>query len=682
MLQRRGLVDAVMSQDVDAIMFGSNLTLRDWSKEASKHNKAPTHVNALDLPRIKQLSGLDPAGMILVALLSGGDYDEAGVPGIGSTLACEIARAGFGTDLLDLMKKGDETELQEWRERLQFELETNESGYFKMKRKSLKIPDTFPDRKILSYYTNPSVTPEEQLVALEQKLLNAWESELDIQALRNYVGETFEWMYKPGAWKFVRVMAPALLANRLQRGVKACPIQSAEQITERRKHLSSDGIPELRITVVPAEIVGLDLDAEEDSPEYLESLAAEDNEDVAEGEDQEEEGNAPASPSKRRKPPPWMPDVPEKMWVAQAIVEVGAHEHVERWRQIQREIEADPKKFAARKCRKQNESHKEKADASGMQAGALLNYLVSSKPSKDKAEPAVTSILPSSPRPKANTSARRAPQTPTKMKSTQPQQLGSPKVMDYFKSTKNNPRTRLAEEMVKHSNRPTVSRARDDKQSQSLTILEVEHRVVDSSKDVRRNQVLSDSVSLTPVESESEGRARLTVAHNAASLEGSSFEEPITILSSPIATIQPTEADEECSVANTIPSTVTQRKRRKPVAQDQSSVGSEPAKSPSPVRPKRPIASFFAPYLTGSQRQALLAKEPSEKETDNPEVTPLDPSTGLKTGFSSPHTGAVPRPSLPGTWREVGHRSEPSSELVTSGAARVPRVSVVDLTGS
>src|SRR5271154_5607895 len=32
LLQRRGVVDAVMSQDVDTLMFGSTTTLRDWSK--------------------------------------------------------------------------------------------------------------------------------------------------------------------------------------------------------------------------------------------------------------------------------------------------------------------------------------------------------------------------------------------------------------------------------------------------------------------------------------------------------------------------------------------------------------------------------------------------------------------------------------------------------------------------
>ena len=209
----------VMSQDGDAIMFGSQLTLRDWSKEGTRGNKAPTHVNLLDLPRLKERSGLDPDGMILVALLSGGDYDQDGVAGFGATLACDVARAGFSTDLLELVRRNDETGLQEWRERLQYELETNESGYFKKRHKTLKIPDKFPDRTLIGYYMEPAVSSEEDLTKLEGKLSKAWDREIDIPELRHYVGQTFDWLYKPGAWKFVRSMAPPLLAHKLRLGL-------------------------------------------------------------------------------------------------------------------------------------------------------------------------------------------------------------------------------------------------------------------------------------------------------------------------------------------------------------------------------------------------------------------------------------------------------------------------------
>ena len=96
LLQREGIVDAVLSEDVDTLMFGSGLTLRNWSSEG-RGNKSPTHVSAYYSKATKVgKSGLDREGMILVALMSGGDYITEGIPGCGIKAACEAARAGFG----------------------------------------------------------------------------------------------------------------------------------------------------------------------------------------------------------------------------------------------------------------------------------------------------------------------------------------------------------------------------------------------------------------------------------------------------------------------------------------------------------------------------------------------------------------------------------------------------------
>ncbi|RMZ81861.1 hypothetical protein DV738_g1991, partial [Chaetothyriales sp. CBS 135597] len=358
MLQQRGIVDMVMSDDGDAIMFGSRVTLRDWSMEGTKGNKSPTHVSLLDSARIKQRSGIDPDGMILVALLSGGDYNPDGLPGFGPSLACEIARAGFGQDLLDLVRGGgSEADIAGWRERLQFELESNESGFFKRRHPKLKIPDTFPDRTLLSYYTNPAVSQDKDLKELEKKWMDIWDSEINISQFRDYVGQTFDWLYKPGAWKFVRVMAPCLLAHKLRLGVADQHLNTVDQITERRQHFTTGGIPELRITAIPSDVVGLDLEAEEDSPEHVEAAAIIEIEDSAgEGAGQVDKGHSPdpelstgtQQPGGRKKCPPWSPTHPEKMWIAETTVKLGAPAIVEEWEQIQRDIYADPKKFATR----------------------------------------------------------------------------------------------------------------------------------------------------------------------------------------------------------------------------------------------------------------------------------------------------------------------------------------------
>ena len=58
LLQREGIVDAVLSEDVDTLMFGSGVTLRSWTPEL-KSSKVPTHVNVYDARVTKEGSGLD-----------------------------------------------------------------------------------------------------------------------------------------------------------------------------------------------------------------------------------------------------------------------------------------------------------------------------------------------------------------------------------------------------------------------------------------------------------------------------------------------------------------------------------------------------------------------------------------------------------------------------------------------
>lgn len=354
-LQKHGIVDAVMSQDADAIMFGSTLTLRDWSKEGTKGNKTPTHVNVLDAVRIKEMSGLDAAGMILVALLSGGDYHD-GVPGFGPTLSCSIARAGFGPELIELARDENDDGLREWRERLQYELQTNESGYFLKRHKTVQVPSDFPNRTIMSYYLDPAVSRKEDMKKLEDRWLQWWKKEIDIPALRDYVGMTFDWLYKGGARNFIRKMAQPLFQHRLKMQWVSSDAFSTKNITEKRKHFVTDGIAELRLSVVPANVVGIDLDAEEENPEFADIEREAGDDDIEAVEDRGRQATAdtqeePASPTKRRHRPPWDPHSAEKWWIPQTLLQRGLPTLVKAWEQEQEEIRLDPVKFATRKCK-------------------------------------------------------------------------------------------------------------------------------------------------------------------------------------------------------------------------------------------------------------------------------------------------------------------------------------------
>jgi 5'-3' exonuclease len=385
LLQRRGVVDAVMSQDVDTLMFGSTMTLRDWSKEGTKGNKTPSHVNVLRAEETLANTGLDSDGMMLVALLSGGDYNTEGIPGFGPSLACEIARAKFGTELLQLLQHGDADGVREWRERLQYELETNESGYFKKRHKTIKIPDNFPDLTVFGYYTDPAVSSSEQLQKIGSKCAEVWDTDIDVPALRLYVAERFGWLYKAGAKKLIRTLAPSLLANRLRRGVKNTTITSADSIKDRRIHFINDGLPELRLEVIPNDIVGLNIEDEADKPAFIERPVSGDDEPIIDidemndpsDEDMEDAG-IPDSPLKKKKARPWDPAAPQKIWVPETIVKLGITAFVKAWEQKQRDNLADPKRFATRKCSKSKPNTK--VQKASMRARALDGFFTSSKP--------------------------------------------------------------------------------------------------------------------------------------------------------------------------------------------------------------------------------------------------------------------------------------------------------------
>ena len=378
LLQREEIVDAVLSEDVDTLMFGCTMSMRNWSSEGVRGNKSPTHVDVYYSKATKAgKSGLDRDGMVLVALMSGGDYVPAGIPGCGIKAACEAARAGFGHDLCKLSGK-DAVGLRQWRERLEYELQTNESGYFRTKHKAWKVPENFPDNECLGYYTHPVVSSAKKVSDLRSSI--QWSKVMDIKGLRAFVTDAFEWHYLSGAYKFIRGIAPALLTQRLlQRADMGLTRSDVElQLAEerslidafcaRRVHPSSGGEPELRIIYTPAKIVCLDLQAEE-SDQYAGIVGSDsDHETLA---SEAEDMSRSKSPSKRRGPSKYDPTQPEKIWILEIFAKLGVPVAVETWEAEMR----NPKKFASRKARE-----REAMARGGMPKGALDSFVRITKP--------------------------------------------------------------------------------------------------------------------------------------------------------------------------------------------------------------------------------------------------------------------------------------------------------------
>ena len=428
-LQRAGIVDAVMSNDVDALMFGSTVTIMNFSKESGTGTSASTHVTCYRMGNGGHVSNvpLNRAGMILFAMLSGGDYLPSGVPKCGSKLAAQIAKAQFGDDLLREISSQSpdlDSRLNEWRERLQFELEENESGWFTTKHKAVRIPETFPDRVILKYYAEPIVSTEDEMAALRRRLRHAWDCEIDPSAIRSFAAEHFEWNYRSGARKVIKLLAEPLISYRLRlqrpiMGVQSgtlspdCDTPWMQKIHKSRANFGTDGTTELQMDMLPIDVVGIDLLAEEPNPPLpsQETIPSQSTHHSGDEEDDPEVAAEapPPTPSKSRVTKRYDPLAIEKVWIFETVARLGVPEIVKKWEDEQAAKAAKaaapkPKKAATRRAEPKKKGPidpsmtrgsilkygtltKERSELSSSTKTQLLEAATSTKPAKDQRSP-------------------------------------------------------------------------------------------------------------------------------------------------------------------------------------------------------------------------------------------------------------------------------------------------------
>ncbi len=381
LLQREGVVDAVLSEDVDTLMFGCRLTLRNWRSEDVRRGKTPTHVSMYNAEKTQDSAvGLTPQGMLLVALMSGGDYNPAGLVGCGPKVACEAARAGFGKSLCKL-SASDTEGIKAWREGLIHELRTNESRYFKTKHKALRITDDFPDRTVWNSYRHPTVSSTAQLEQLKGRL--DWGKGIDIPGLREYVRHTFDWRFRAQAIKLIRVISEAQLINLLvlrdrqwfdgdqpggESGV-ASGTGAIESVRGRRIDSSTDGKPELRVSHLPMELVGIDLDAEESGSEV--NVLVE----TSSGTGSAEESEAPPQTRQTRKraASTWDPHQAQTMWICEVFVRKAAPGLVRAWEDEQQKLAELAKEKERAKASKA--AAKARKTRGGMKEGAMRQFM-------------------------------------------------------------------------------------------------------------------------------------------------------------------------------------------------------------------------------------------------------------------------------------------------------------------
>ena len=255
---------------------------------------------------------LTRGGLILIGLLSGGDYHPAGLAHCGPRIAHGLAKCGFGDDLLKAAQSLPRNELPDflttWREDLRGELRTNSRGHLSSKKPSLAkaVLDSFPNIDVLLSYTNPIISATDASACLTHAPPQ-WEHEPDLGRLAHLCELHFEWGLKDIIIKrFRTIIWPSIVLRALRRStleaaasLESCSMPGAKEreplqdvfgtpsklvvqhfssmglgahsagdgdgslqelivkIHGSRMHASTDNILEYRLEVAPAQLVHL-----------------------------------------------------------------------------------------------------------------------------------------------------------------------------------------------------------------------------------------------------------------------------------------------------------------------------------------------------------------------------------------------------------------------------------------
>ena len=259
-LNRTGVIDAVLSDDVDTFVFGGTMVIRKYASSSYPPHPLLTYLSPssslsgnrphlmvgssakddgsqvvvfssseFNMPEINLTHG----GLVLIAILSGGDYHQAGLPGCGPKVAHALAKCGFGDSLLSaartLSREGLQEYLIAWKGDLAEELRTNSRGILGRRYNSLSkaIPEEFPEIDILMSYSNP-ITSETE--GKTHKIKATWERPLDLGRIAHVCELYFEWGVRHVIIKrFRTVIWPAAVFRFLREAVLEKDPQRAGQ---------------------------------------------------------------------------------------------------------------------------------------------------------------------------------------------------------------------------------------------------------------------------------------------------------------------------------------------------------------------------------------------------------------------------------------------------------------------
>lgn len=283
-MQRLGHVDLVLTDDVDAFLFGASAVMRNWTskteklgssdsddnegesagkgkgkgKDKAKSKSRQTHITIIRADDIRNHLDLDREGLILIALLSGSDYVPDGAANVGIQTAVALARGGWGRRMCEIVLNGTGSrDFAGLRQEIELELATNSSGLLERCRPSVRLPDDFPNEGIIRSY----LTPHTAIEGLGDNFAFQQDGRPDLAALAVFCRDKFLWEPNACMEKLVRCLFPGVAIWDLRQppaSLAAKPIsdsqarphgesQDRDPITRIWSQRVKDGVTEVRV---------------------------------------------------------------------------------------------------------------------------------------------------------------------------------------------------------------------------------------------------------------------------------------------------------------------------------------------------------------------------------------------------------------------------------------------------
>ncbi|KIK67753.1 hypothetical protein GYMLUDRAFT_791698 [Collybiopsis luxurians FD-317 M1] len=381
-LNRIGVIDGILSDDVDNFLFGAHTVIRNHSSTHASAKSAieKAKVITFTLPH-PSLPDIDREDLIFIALCSGGDYGT-GLDNCGVKISYGLARAGFGKSLCKAATNHSEDSpefrafLRQWKASLAQELKTNASGFLPRKSPKLanNIPESFPDIKVLRAYLVP-ITSESlgRSERYDDLLLNSggqdgWlKKDPSLSMLAEKCEFYFEWGFMESIIKrfrtvifegvALRILRRAIILDSKTNNPDTIPLDTIhshfstdyvagnddspclafiKDISKVRKHESTSKTLEYRLCINPSVLVQLTACGVKGirRPDDQDEWAEFENEFAEDGASSEDEGD---KKTKKKDYPD--PTLPLKLWLPAVLVSEAIPGVVEAYEEVVRRKE-------------------------------------------------------------------------------------------------------------------------------------------------------------------------------------------------------------------------------------------------------------------------------------------------------------------------------------------------------